>query len=188
MTVGALTRSYPYYTWADYQCWEGAWELIEGVAYAMSPAPSILHQSISQRIAQQLGNALENCAHCQALLPIDWRISEDTVVQPDHLVVCGPLDTPYLSVAPQLIFEVLSPSTAHKDRTLKFALYQQEGVKYYVMVDPEAQIAKVFQLTDDGRLIKRLDAHQESYVFTLTEDCQIHFDFAHIWPNLLTRD
>ena len=180
--VAILTRHYPHYTWQDYQHWEGAWELIEGIPYAMSPTPSIKHQVISQRIAQHLGNLLQDCSTCQALLPIDWRISDDTVVQPDNLVVCGEMRDPHLTFAPSLIFEVLSPGTAQKDQTLKFELYQREGVKYYVLVDPETRIAKVFALTDDGRLIKKLDAYQHIFVFTLNETCRFDFDFSLIWP------
>lgn len=119
----------PRYTYDDYVQWEGRWELIQGIAHAMSPAPSILHQSISQRLAGQLERALEHCQDCHALLPVDWKIDEETTVQPDHLVVCGELDkTAYLTKTPALIFEILSTSTAHKDRTTKFRLYEREGV------------------------------------------------------------
>lgn len=178
----ALTKEYPRYSWQDYQIWEGRWELIEGAPYAMSPMPSIRHQNVSQRIAQQLGNKLQGCKTCQALLPIDWRISDETVVQPDNLVVCGQLDQPYLTFAPRLVFEVLSPSTAHKDQTIKFELYQREGVKYYVIVDPETLVAKVFALTEDGRLIKKLDARQDTFEFEVEQACKIAFDFSQIWP------
>jgi Uma2 family endonuclease len=174
-------KDYPHNTWNDYQQWEGAWELIEGIPYAMSPAPSIRHQSISGQINAALVQALKNCKACQALLPIDWRISDDTVVQPDNLVVCGDIGETYLAFAPSLIFEVLSPSTAQKDQTLKFELYQREGVKYYVMVDPISQVAKVFVLLDDGRYIKKSDARQNSFLFTLTDDCQFEFVFSGIW-------
>jgi hypothetical protein len=51
----------PRYTHDDYVQWKGQWELICGVAYAMSTTPSITHQSISQHIASQLESALENC-------------------------------------------------------------------------------------------------------------------------------
>jgi Uma2 family endonuclease len=179
----AQSKYYPHYTWDDYQHWEGAWEIIEGIPYAMSPAPTVRHQSISQRIALHLGNQLKNCKTCQALLPIDWRISDDTVVQPDNLVVCGDIGDTYLAFAPSLIFEVLSPSTAQKDQTLKFELYQREGVKYYVMVDPVSQVAKVFALAEDGRYIKKSDARQNRFLFELTDDCQFEFDFSEIWPS-----
>jgi Uma2 family endonuclease len=170
----------PHYTYEDYIQWEGRWELIYGVAHAMSPAPSITHQAISQRIAVQLEQALESCQDCHALLPVDWKIDEETTVQPDNLVVCGELEkTAYLSKTPVLIFEIVSKSTAHKDRTTKLKLYEREGVRHYVIVDPEEGIAKVYHL-QDGRYVKGLDACNESVPFDFKK-CTIQFEFAKIW-------
>ncbi|MDD2800522.1 MAG: Uma2 family endonuclease [Methylobacter sp.] len=170
----------PHYSFDDYVQWEGRWELICGVPYAMSPSPSIAHQSISQHIASQLEKALENCRECHALLPVDWKIDEETTVQPDNLVVCGELkNAAYLSKTPTLIFEILSKSTAHKDRTTKFKLYEQEGVQHYVIVDPVENIAKVYRL-QDGRYIKTMDASKEMIEFDLGK-CSIQFEFAKIW-------
>jgi Uma2 family endonuclease len=170
----------PHYTYDDYVQWEGRWELIYGVAHAMSPSPGISHQSISQHIASQLDRALENCQECHALLPVDWKIDEETTVQPDNLVICGELEkTAYLSKTPVLIFEILSKSTAHKDRTTKFKLYEQEGVRHYVIVDPIESIAKVYRL-QDGRYIKVLDASKDNVEFDLGK-CSIQFEFAIIW-------
>jgi hypothetical protein len=61
----------PSYTYEDYAQWEGRWELIRGIPYAMSPAPTIQHQTISHNIAVALAKSLEGCEHCQALLPVD---------------------------------------------------------------------------------------------------------------------
>ena len=170
----------PRYTYDDYVHWEGRWELINGVAHAMSPSPSITHQSISQHIASQLERALENCQDCHALLPVDWKIDEETTVQPANLVVRGELEKKaYLSKTPTLIFEILSESTAHKDRTTKFKLYEQEGVQHYVIVDPKESIAKVYRL-QDGRYIKVLDASKDNVEFDLGK-CSMLFEFAKIW-------
>jgi Uma2 family endonuclease len=169
----------PHYTWEDFQHWEGRWELIDGIAYAMSPAPSLRHQSLSSNIAWILKEQLRDCRHCQALLPVDWRISEDTVVQPDNLVICGEVSGQFLTKAPTLIVEILSKSTEHKDKTTKFRLYQQEGVKYYLIVDPETQIVKVYDWMQ-GRYVKRLDASNEILEFELGK-CQISMNMALIW-------
>ncbi len=173
-------RDLPRYTYDDYKNWEGRWELIEGVPYAMSPAPSLRHQYVSNNIARELGNALQNCEECKALLPVDWKISEDTIIQPDNLVICFPLeDKPYITKSPTLIFEVLSKSTSFKDREIKFKLYEMEGVKYYVLVDPIEKIAKVFQLKE-GKYVKVGDFSKEKIKFDL-EKCVIDFDFSKIW-------
>lgn len=170
----------PRYAYEDYLNWEGRWELIYGLAHAMSPSPSVEHQCISQRIASQLEQALGNCKECRALLPVDWKIDEETVVQPDNLVVCGEFEkTAYLCKTPVLIFEILSKSTAHKDRTTKFNLYEREGVKYYVIVDPAETLAKVYRL-QEGSYIKLLDAQKDDVEFDLGY-CQMVFGFSKIW-------
>lgn len=170
----------PQYTYQDYLQWEGRWELISGIPFAMSPSPGIPHQAVSQRIASQLENALQGCTECYALLPVDWKIDEETTVQPDNLVVCGPLEkTAYLSKAPTLIFEVISKSTAHKDRTTKLRLYEREKVKYYVIVDPTNNLAEVYCLQNE-RYIKVKDAKTDSVVLDLGK-CTIHFEFSKIW-------
>ena len=103
--MSALKKEYfPSYTYSDYQQWEGDWELIYGIPYAMAPAPMIKHQAISNRIARFLDEALEECTVCQALLPIDWKIDDITVVQPDNLVICHkPLNEAYIKKAPKII-------------------------------------------------------------------------------------
>lgn len=74
----------------------------------------------------------------------------------------------YLTKAPSLIFEILSPSTSSKDRITKFNLYQEEGVGYYCIVDSETATAKVYVLRE-GRYQKLLDATDETVTFTLKE-------------------
>ncbi len=170
----------PHYTYDDYKQWEGRWELIGGIAYAMSPAPGIEHQRVSNNIAWELKEALKECKECMALLPVDWKIAEDTVVQPDNLVYCGQIENPnYLTKAPQVIFEVISPSTAIKDINLKFALYEKECVTYYVIVQPKDRIAKIYRCID-GKYVKALDASKETFEFML-DNCSFTFDFSRIW-------
>lgn len=177
--MSALRQELPNYTYDDYMNWEGRWEIIDGVAYAMSPAPSLYHQSISNKIARLLDQALDQCEFCQSLLPVDWKISENTVVQPDNLVVCFPLEGQYLTKAPSLIFEILSKSTALKDQKTKFALYEQEGVSYYVLVSQDDKVAKVYQLVK-GQYVKLADVDKAIVEFDLGK-CQLAFDFAKIW-------
>jgi hypothetical protein len=62
----------PQYTYEDYVQWEGRWELIQGIPYAMTPAPSIGHQVISSRINWQLRNLLQDCCRCEVLPPVSW--------------------------------------------------------------------------------------------------------------------
>ncbi|MDQ7045067.1 MAG: Uma2 family endonuclease [Sulfurimonas sp.] len=173
----------PHYTYDDYKNWEGNnWELIYGQAYCMSPAPMIKHQHISSKVSWELQNLFNNCKKCQVLMPIDYKIAEDTVVQPDNSVICHePTNEAYITKAPKIIFEILSKSTAKKDKGLKYKLYEQEGVAYYIIVDPVEEIAKVYELKE-GKYIKVCDASDEKVEFTLKEcDEKMLFDFSKIW-------
>ena len=179
--MGALKEEdLPYYSYDDYKLWEGDWELIHGVPYAMAPAPMIKHQKISNNIARYLSEALENCKTCQALLPVDWKIDNNTIVEPDNLIICHePQNEAYITQAPKVIFEILSKSTAHKDKNLKYSLYEKEGVNYYIIVDPTESIAKVYKL-HEGKYIKVCDTHNDSVDFEL-DVCGFSFDFGKIW-------
>ncbi len=181
--MGALRlEDLPSYNYEDYILWEDNWELIYGFPYAMAPAPMIRHQSISSKIARNLEDALEDCKKCQALLPVDWKISDDTIVQPDNSVICiEPKNKAYITKAPKIIFEILSKSTAKKDKGIKYKLYQQEGVKYYIIVHPDEDMAKVYELKD-GKYIKMSDVSNETIEFNIEEcNIQINFDFSKIW-------
>lgn len=169
----------PRYTYEDYLHWEGSWELIDGIAYAKSPASDISHQECSNLIAVQLGQILEKCKKFKAVLPIDWKIDEDTVLQPDNLVIHREAQGKYLREAPIIIFEILSPSSSYKDKVIKFEIYESQRVKYYIIVDVVAKIAEVFELVDD-QYQKKIDAQTDIVTFALGE-CDVDFDFGRIW-------
>ena len=86
----------PYYTYEDYCQWEGRWELIGGMPYAMSPAPVPVHQSASVLLSFEFVKALKNCKNCKLFQPLDWKIKEDTIVQPDLLIVCEKIEKKFL--------------------------------------------------------------------------------------------
>lgn len=170
----------PHYTIDDYRHWGGEWELIRGIPYALAPSPTVSHQRVRMAISRQLAELLKACSDCLVLDETDWIVSENTVVRPDVMVICGQILGDYPTKAPALIFEVVSSSTASKDEQLKFELDEREGVKYYVLVYPELKVAKIFKL-HQGRLIKQHDAGSDQFLFTV-ENCLIEFDFARIWP------
>lgn len=176
----AKLEDLPHYTYADYLLWKGKWEVIHGIPYAMAPAPVVTHQYVSQKIARQLDELLDDCPDCHPLLPVDLVLADDTVVQPDNLVVCTPeLETMKITVVPALVFEVLSPSTAAKDKKLKFQLYQNHGVPYYCMVDPDAKTMEVYRL-ENGRY-QAMKEENGGFPFLL-EDCEIFFRTEKIFP------
>lgn len=134
--MGSAYRYLPHYTVADYQQWDGDWELWQGIPVSMSPSPFGPHQTVAVRLATTIQNAIDR-DHCDAvvLAAIDWIVSEDTVVRPDVLVLCGGVPPRHVEEVPAVVAEILSPSTADRDRTAKFELYRDEGAKYYLMLD-----------------------------------------------------
>ncbi|MCP5053053.1 MAG: Uma2 family endonuclease [bacterium] len=170
----------PHYSYDDYRQWEGRWEVIKGIPYAMTPSPTYDHQQISQNINLQLYELLKKCPLCRTILPMDWQITEDTVVQPDNMVICGDnTDKAKLTITPVLVFEILSPSTVNKDRVLKYQLYQQAGVRYYCMVDPKVRSVEVFVLNRDR--YREVDFFEDVKMNFDLGSCSIAFDLSDIF-------
>ncbi len=121
-----------------------------------------------------------NCGNCRTLMPVDWQIDEHTVVQPDVLVVCGAdIEGEKLIIPPVLVFEILSPSTARKDRTIKYQLYKDAGVRYYCLGDPETSSAEVFELKDKN--YRKMDTFEKDKVGFDIREWLITFDFSKVF-------
>ena len=168
-----------YYTYDDYKLWEGDWELIDGVAVAMSPAPMIKHQAIAYKLARELGNSIDECDQCMVLGEADWKINDVTLLRPDVVLICDEPHDKYMTKAPQIVVEVLSPSTARRDEKFKFEIYQEERVPYYVMVYPDDFKAKIYKL-DGNEYRKEGDFTNESYSFEQTH-CRAVVDFQRVF-------
>lgn len=157
-----LQRENSRYTYADYCTWDDSerWELINGVPHAMAPAPSPKHQNIGFELGRQLGNFLQGKPCKVYPAPFDVRLNadndDDTVVQPDLSVVCdrSKIDDKGCKGAPDLVVEILSPSTAQRDRIVKFNLYQQAGVREYWIVEPDSKSVQVCILKDGLYFVK----------------------------------
>ena len=161
--MAAVKKAARTFTYADYCTWsnEERWELMEGVAYNMSPAPSRRHQDISRELLLQIGNFLKGrpCRVYDA--PFDVRlplaVEEDdaieTVVQPDLVVICDrdKLDEKGCRGAPDIVIEIVSSATAVRDKKEKFVLYEKHGVKEYWLVEPADNTVMVFILGDDDQ-------------------------------------
>ncbi|MEO1928634.1 MAG: Uma2 family endonuclease [Nautiliaceae bacterium] len=170
-----------YYTYEDYKKWEGDWELIDGIPLAMAPAHLPTHQFITFQISHQLNSQLEEYLECAVLGEVDYKIDEENVLRPDLVLTCEKLNKPYLSLAPEIVFEIVSPSTARRDEKFKFELYEKEKVKYYVLVYPNDKKAKVYKLNNskyekEGDIITK-------YEFKETK-CKVSVDFEKIFKRL----
>jgi Uma2 family endonuclease len=158
-----LRRDAHHYTYADYLTWPDSRndELINGVAYVREPpAPLLSHQGIVVELSRQVANALEDRPWHVYVAPVDVRLPKateeddqiDTVVQPDVFIVrdLQKLDARGVRGAPDWIAEVLSPSTANHDRTVKLPVYERAGVPEVWLIHPIDRAMTVHQL-DAGR-------------------------------------
>ena len=168
----------PYYTVKDWKNWGEDWELIDGIPYVLASS-SIEHQRVVARLV--FNQELEKCKNskCEVLPDIDYYISEDTVVRPDVLVVCNEIEEK-LTVLPSKIFEVISLSSIKMDEHIKFELYQQERVKYHILIYPfkDRKHIKVYELK--GYSYKKVfETVKESFLFHL-RNCDLKVDFSKI--------
>lgn len=177
--MSTAPRYIPHYSAEDYQRWEGDWELWYGVAVAMSPAPFGPHELVVSRLNYLFRYDIDRRkCQCEVYAGLDWVVNADTVVRPDVMIVCGDQPPRHLERPPVLAVEVLSPSTASKDRLQKRDLYQLYGVSHYLIVDPELKTLQVLNLAEDGYLEI---LHSERYRFRLCDDCEIELETSRLF-------
>ena len=162
--MGFALRKDERYTVEQYLTWpeDGPrYELLEGIPYELN-APSVEHQQLvgglhyelehyqRERIKQSGGGGAP-CIIVES--PVDVILSDITVVQPDLIVVCNraSIVNGRVSGAPDLVVEVLSPSTAARDKKQKRRLYQVAGVPQYLVIDPANFCVELYILGSDGR-------------------------------------
>ena len=171
----------PHYTYEDYCRWEGQWELIEGIPYAMSPMPRAEQQVIANNLGAEFRAAVKKTrCNYKVYQPIDYKVTEDTILNPDLLIVCKPIAKQFLDFAPELIVEILSPATALKDRLTKFEIYQQQQILYYIMVEIDTRQIEVWQLSDDGKYRQVLIDEKKPQLFAF-DNCSFSIVFESIW-------
>ena len=173
------------YTFADCLTWgeNERIEIINGEAFMMAP-PSRAHQEISGALFAQLYNFLEGKKCRVYAAPFAVRLFEqdrdrpedvDTMVEPDLSVVCdsGKLDNHGCKGAPDLVIEILSPSTRRHDRLVKLNLYQRAGVREYWIVDPVSKDVQSFVLEDGRYSVKGFGTAGDTLKVNILEDCII---------------
>jgi Uma2 family endonuclease len=141
------------YTYADYLEWEYSerYQLINGKAFMMA-SPSVAHQELLVELLTQF-NVFLRGKPCQVFVaPLDVRLfpeednSDDTVVQPDLLVVCDrdKLGKGSVNGPPDLVMEIISPSNSYRELFLKFQYYLEAGVREYWVIDSEEKKVQVY--------------------------------------------
>ena len=153
------------YSFADYLTWvdDTRRELIDGFIKLMSPAPARIHQRISWRLTKKINQFVENQPFHVYYAPFDVRLPQHpeqrgndqiyTVVQPDIVVICdlSKLDAQGCIGAPEMVIEIVSPSSIKHDLEEKFVLYQNSGVLEYWIIFTEDKAIQVFTMNDEKK-------------------------------------
>ncbi len=175
----SLSQYIPHYTFDDYVAWPGEWELWNGFAISMTPSPFGRHQQIVSRMLRIFGDAISKSAcDCEPIAELDWVVSQDTVVRPDLILVCGEVPEKYLETAPSLVVEVTSESTATQDRGFKKELYESQRVGHYVIVDAATKVIEHYVLNDGTYNLQ--ETVDSVHRFRLSPTCHLECDFRSI--------
>ena len=129
------------------------WERIDSVIYDMTPPPSSQHQAIVGNLYGEFYTYLKG-KQCKAFpAPFEvWLDDEnDNYVEPDITVICdqSKIHPKGCVGVPDLVIEVLSPSTALKDKRVKLRRYRLSGVREYWIVDPLNKIVEVYKFSEN---------------------------------------
>ncbi|KJR48107.1 hypothetical protein UF75_1460 [Desulfosporosinus sp. I2] len=158
-----LSQEEKKYTYADYLTYpeDERWEIFDGVPL-MQAAPAPIHQEILMELSKQIAVYLtgKTCKIYPA--PFCVRLPEGyekddkevkNIVEPDISIICDKfkIDEMGCNGAPDMIIEIISPSSIKKDRFLKFNMYEKAGVKEYWIVEPDQKLVSVFLLQTNGR-------------------------------------
>ena len=148
----------------------------------MSPSPTRKHQRLGSELVTELSISLRKqktkCDDCDIVYETDWIIDDENVLTPDIAVICNETGD-FISKPPIIIVEISSPSTALKDRQLKYEVYQEQGVKYYVIANPNNGTYTIFQL-ENGQYIQQKDLTQ----FDIHENCTLELDLKRVMSEL----
>ncbi|KAF1083543.1 MAG: hypothetical protein GQF41_0321 [Candidatus Rifleibacterium amylolyticum] len=190
-----LRKKRDVFTYAEYRNWKDdeRWEIIDGEAFAMTPAPGATHQSLVVVLVSLMFDFFDGHPCKLFSAPFDVLLPEadetadyaSNVVQPDIVVYCDPdkIEERGGIGAPDLAVEILSPGSASRDLIVKFALYERHGVREYWIVDPVHQIISIFNLDKKSKYSceKRLAREHElvSPIFP-----ELKLDLKRVFPEI----
>ncbi|MEO8108750.1 MAG: Uma2 family endonuclease [Ginsengibacter sp.] len=178
----ATFKILPNYTYADYCNWEGRWEVIDGIPFAMSPTPSIRHQWIKTNLLSEFVVSIKKSGdkNLKVYPSIDFIIEDHTIVQPGCSIVYGPTKEKFLDFAPSLVAEVLSENTLLKDRHTKFSLYENFAIQYYMIVDADNESVEIYSL-QNSKYVLQQHSPDIPFNFSFEDNCEIELLIKNIW-------
>ena len=164
-------------------------EMLNGRIVMMSPRPVVNHNRIASKIYRILSDYLEG-KKCEPFSDgIDLYLSKKDRFIPDGMIVCDPNKIKSRGVfgAPDLVVEVLSPSTAKNDRGYKKDVYAKYGVKEYWIAVPETKSIEQYLLTDGQLLLNEIYTIPPDY-FTEEECAEFVQEFrCSLYDDLLIK-
>ncbi|MGI6413102.1 MAG: Uma2 family endonuclease [Syntrophomonadaceae bacterium] len=149
-------------------------EILDGML-VKEPSPSVIHQRVSRRLQRILEDYFGDVDSAGEIFnaPLDVTPLDYNVVQPDIFYVSGQqqmmVKDTHIDGAPELVVEILSPSTRRKDRLKKMQIYQRAKVQHYWLVDPQERTLECFVLRDGLYTL---------VAYGMEEDSVEHPDFA----------
>ncbi|MBU1105089.1 MAG: Uma2 family endonuclease [Candidatus Riflebacteria bacterium] len=192
--AGAVKKKKQGYSYADYLSWDDdkRYEIIDGEVFDMT-SPSFTHQSIAGELFRQFADFFED-KPCKAIIaPFDVILLKGakndneiyTVVQPDIMVVCDPkkIEERGIVGAPDLVIEIVSPSTASKDNIRKRALYEEAGVKEFWLVSPSERLVRVNKLGKNGRYAGE-EIYDDTAQIEIAQFAGLSIDCRRVFPPL----
>lgn len=174
------------YTYVDYLSWpkDERVEIINGTPY-LQAAPSRIHQEILSEMHRQIANYLidKNCKVYPVPFAVILDMEEEgdikNVVEPDITIVCDEekLEDRGCKGSPDMVVEIISPSTARRDKIEKFNLYEEAGIQEYWIIEPEEKILTVFTLQANQRYGRpNLYSEDDHAPVTIFDDLKINLN------------
>ena len=182
MEVNESVPNFKRYTCEEVDSWDlkERYELIDGELYMMA-APRRIHQKIMVELSWQLSNFLRGKSCELYFAPFAVYLNDDnyTKVEPDIIVVCdkSKLTDEGCSGAPDLIIEILSPSSLRHDKITKFNRYLNAGVREYWIIDPEDRIATV-SLLKNGVYSTKTYLKTDTISVNVLDGCKIELKYV----------
>jgi len=146
-------------------------ELIDGEIFAMASA-NTRHQRVVRKLIRKIDGHIGDGGSCEIFTDLDTRLNfakcDDTALRPDLLVVCDPSKVGENSIngAPDLVIEILSPSTARRDLRVKLAKYCEAGVREIWIVDPMRDVVMTYIRNEAGAY--------ESKIYDVDDEIPMH--------------
>ena len=177
MEVNESALAYTRYTCEEVDSWDTdeRYELIDGELFLMA-SPLRVHQEIIIELLRQFSNFLRGKSCKVYCAPFAVYLNDDnyTKVEPDIVVICDKLKLTDqgCSGAPDLIIEILSPSSLRHDKITKYNKYLNAGVREYWIIDPKGKLASVY-LLENGEYLAKSYSETDKISVSVLEDCEI---------------